>query len=693
MSDITSMPQKNTAQAIDRIIQFVFGAFFILFPLVFSTATTEAFVLPKQILLGITVAFSLLLFGAKVIAIEKIKIRRTPFDLPISAFTLIALISAILAPNRADALTAFVPLLFSILAFFLVVNFTKTASQFHFLLTSFLIGGALSSIWTILAYFKIYPLSNIALTQAQNFTPMGAQFDQAIYLVLVLLIGWYMAKPTVHHIKEKSSVQKIIFPILTAIVLLGFGLTLYQTVSPKNPADKLLLLPLETGFQTGLSSISQDQGRLIWGLLFGSGYGTFITDYTRFKNATFNANPDLWFITFFRSSSFVLEIMATMGILGLISYLFLVVRVLKNAATSAKSNGLLPAVLVGLIISFVLPFSFNVQAILFFVLALYASYKGLFDSDNFFDIEIDLVALKKGLLEVSADSNRKTNKALPVGLFIVCLVFIAIVGFFTYRYVAADILFQKSLLASAQNKGVDTYNYEVNAISLFPYRDGFYRIYSQTNLALANSIAAAQPKGQTPNQQTQQTVYTLIQQAITAGRSATSTAPQTYLNWENLSSIYRSLIGFGQNADTFAIASEQQAVTLNPNDPQVYINLGGIYFQVGKWDDAQRQFQLAANLKNDYANAHYNLGHALEQKGDLQGALSEYEAVATLVQNNPNNLSKINGEIAALRNKMGQANSQNGNQQGSNAAQPPLGISKPQTQLPEQHPPVALPTP
>lgn len=686
------MSKTDTAQVIDKIVQIIFGIFFVLFPLTFLTNTTEAYVLPKQILLGAVAGLSLLLFGAKVVAQGKIKIRRTPFDLPIVSFALVALISAVISLNKADAVTAFVPLLFSVFSFFLLVNFTRTASQFNFVLSSFLIGGALSSVWSILSYFKIY-LLQIPMIQSQTFTPLGTQFDQAIYLVLVLFVGWYMSKPVVHHIKEKNLVQKILFPLLSLVVLAGFALTVYQTVSPKNPADKLLLLPLENGFQIGLSSISQDQGRIIWGLLFGSGYGTFIADFTRFKNASFNLNPNLWYITFFRSSTFVLEIIATMGILGLASYFLLVVRILKNAARSAKSNGLLPAVVVALILSFVLPFSFNIQAIFFLLLGLYSSYKGLFDQDDFFDVEIDLVALRKGLFDVSQDSNRKANKALPVTLFLLCLVLTAVVGFFTYRYVAADMLFQKSLVASSQNKGVDTYNYEVNAITLFPWRDGFYRIYSQTNLALANSIAAAQPKGQAPNQNTQQTVYTLIQQAISAARTATTTAPETYFNWENLSSIYRSLIGFGQNADTFAIASEQQALTLNSNDPQVYINLGGIYYQLGKWDDAQRQFQLAVNLKNDYANAHYNLGHSLEQKGDLQGALTEYQNVQSLVQGSPNNLQKINSEIAVIQSRMGQAKAPAGNQQGSPSAQPPLGISKPSTQLPEQHPPVALPTP
>jgi tetratricopeptide (TPR) repeat protein len=127
------------------------------------------------------------------------------------------------------------------------------------------------------------------------------------------------------------------------------------------------------------------------------------------------------------------------------------------------------------------------------------------------------------------------------------------------------------------------------------------------------------------------------------------------MNWDNLSSIYRSLIGFGQNADQFAILANQQAIALDPSNPQEYINLGGIYYQLGQWDDAIRQFQLAANLKRDYANAYYNLGHALESKGgtvNLQGALQAYKIVEQLVSSDAQNVKRIKAEIEAVTKKI-----------------------------------------
>ena len=184
----------------------------------------------------------------------------------------------------------------------------------------------------------------------------------------------------------------------------------------------------------------------------------------------------------------------------------------------------------------------------------------------------------------------------------------------------------------------------------------------------------------------QNTILQLIQQSINSGRNATTLSPQTSVNWQNLSSIYRSLIGFGQNADSFALFTNQQAIALDPNNPQQYINYGGIFYQLKQWDNAIRQFQIAASLKPDYANAYYNLGHALEEKGELQSALTQYQTVKNLVAGDKPSLDIINRDIAAIESKISSTPvAQTGQSQ--------IGISQPEAQLPEQEPPVEIPPP
>jgi tetratricopeptide (TPR) repeat protein len=151
----------------------------------------------------------------------------------------------------------------------------------------------------------------------------------------------------------------------------------------------------------------------------------------------------------------------------------------------------------------------------------------------------------------------------------------------------------------------------------------------------------------------------------------------------------------GQNAEQFAILSLNRAITLDPYNPQLYVSLGGIYYALAQYDNAQSQFQVAVNLKPDFANAHYNLGHALEAKGDLKSALAEYETVKSLVKDNKENLQKITAEIEALRKRLGSAQPQAPKEKPVSASpnQPPLQVSMPSTSLPEQKPPINIPEP
>jgi tetratricopeptide (TPR) repeat protein len=280
---------------------------------------------------------------------------------------------------------------------------------------------------------------------------------------------------------------------------------------------------------------------------------------------------------------------------------------------------------------------------------------------------------------------------LPIGFAILIGIFTFIVGAVTVRFLVSDYLFQKSLVAASQNDAQRTYQLQTQAINMFPQRDGYHRIFSQINLSIANNLAASIPQGTQPTQEQQQTIYQLIQQSINSGRNAATISPQTSVNWQNLSSIYRALIGFGQNADQFALLSNQQAILLDPNNPQEYISYGGIFYQLGQWDNAIRQFQIAASLKPNFANAYYNLGHALESKGDLQAALQQYQTVRSLVANDKASRDVIDAEIKALQEKIGQAGS--GDQSNAQPAgnQPPLGVDQPAAQLPEQDPEVEIP--
>lgn len=669
---------------LERASVAILGLLFIFFPFVFSNITTDLFVLPKQAFLTFGVIVLMLLYGIRSFFAQNLSIKRTPFDLPILLFIGAVIASVVFSVAKFDSLFNFVPLLFAAISFFAITYNVRDRKSLNALVASLLIGGAIVSVLSLFSFLKVYVFP-FEFSKFQTFTTLGSSLDQAIYLGLLFSLGAYFVLPSLRKGRSvfsgnsKDLIRIVGYSLISLIILMGLSISIYSLLTIQKP----LILPVATGFQTAFAAISQDGGRVIQGFLFGSGYGEFANVFLRFKQATFNSNLDIWNLTFFRSTSFVLELLATTGMLGILSFLLLAYRVVKQ-------KPLFIPLAIFILASFVLPFGFYHLVLMFFVLGIYSVLKGLSNHQDFFDVELQLVASKKGFFvlsseETSQKQQEKYGKILASIVIVIIGVFSITFGFLAFDFVKSNVTFQKSIVAANQNNGQQTYDFQTSTLNSVTgrYVDAYHRVFSQTNLALANSLSNSVPKGSSPSAQTSQTIYTLVQQSINSARTATNISKNNAVNWQNLSSIYRSLIGFGQSADSFAILAAQQAIALDPTNPQEYINLGGIYFQLKAWDRALEQFQTAKNLKPDFANAYYNHARALIEKGDLNSGLTEFNTVKTLVKNDKTSIEKIEGEIKQLQDAIAKG----GNQPASTE------LTQPQSSLPKQNPQVEIPGP
>lgn len=719
------MKKNEVTQYLENITLVLLCALFILFPIVFSQKTTDLFLIPKQILLAAVSLVSLLLLGGRMLSDKGIHLRKTPFDMPLLLLAGIFFISTLLSPNRYDALLAFTPLFFAVIIFFTTSNIARSATSLLLLTTSFIMGGVLSASLFLLSFYNQYILSiqsTYAKTIQLPFNTFGSLLDLSVYLALTLFPALYLSMPLLK-IKHINGIKpkQITSLIATIIIVFGLVITLYQLVQ-KPP----LLIPHTTGFQTAFAAISQDNQRILQGFLFGSGYGTYSTVFTRFKQAGINTFENLWAIqTISNSSSFALELLATTGVLGFFAFVFLMFRFFKTnrpLKTNSRKNPFFFSLCVVFLASLLLPFTLPLQAGMLFALSLFVAWQGQIDIKHYYDIALHFVTFKQTLIPISSypvtlstnegtfkptshynkrEENQQATRFLPVSFFLFILILTGILGYYSIQFALSDITFQKSL-TTAPTEGLKIHNDQLKAITQFRWRDGYYRVFSQTNLALANSLASSIPQGETPKPEVQKMLLNFIQQSITAAKAASAVSPFTATNWQNLSGIYRNLIGFGKDAEQFSILANQQAIVLDPNNPQRYVNLGGIYYQLSQWENAQRQFQIAAQLKPDYANAYYNIGHVLEQKGDLKNALAYYQAVKQLIVKDPKSLEKIQEEIKKLQEKIDVLGEQTQQTEILKPAtvknikpetnQPPLSISTPSAKLPTQKTPVPIPS-
>jgi tetratricopeptide (TPR) repeat protein len=553
------------------------------------------------------------------------------------------------------------PVVAAVILFFAIVNLVNEKQNLNIILFSLLIGMVIGAVISALASFGVYLLP-FEPTRNEFFNTLGSPIQMIGFIIplIILTLGSFLFKYKKLGKESLKKIPVIFYAIIFLLFSITIGLVTYQiTSAPETP----VLLPFEHGFQLSLAQISQDSQRLLPSFLFGSGYGTFSNVFTKFHLASFNALPS-WNLTFSFSSSYALELVATTGILGFLTYIFMIIRFFRSHGRVVRPLFLATSSL--FVLSFILPFSYALVALLFILLALYTVNLRLKSSSKSIDEIVISLETKGRILEFNETNSRKGDMLLPLILTISSLGFIVYSLFFLisregfgprglYHYALSDITFAKALQPEALASGQQTYDLQIEAIQTYPYRADFYRIFAQVNLALATNLVNSQADAPTVTEEVQTAIIQQLQQAINASRQAVIFAPESSLNWRSLGQVYRNLIGVGQDAEQFAIASYNQAIVLEPNNPALYIELGGIYYQLQEFDLAQNQFQVAVSLKRNYANAYYNLGHALEEKGQLVVALQQYQIVRQLVQNDPQSLELIDEEISALQKRIGQA--------------------------------------
>ena len=689
------MEKQGTLENLRTLSVVIISLTLFFLPILFFVNATDFFTIPKQLLIIGSVVILLVLWGVNILIDRKIVLTIHSLNLPVLAFAAVLIVSSILSRNRYDSLIQTVPVVFAILFFFLIVNTIRDKRSFSFMLAGLVLGAAASSLIT-LAYFANFYFLPIPEIKNQLFNTYGSPIQHLIYLIPILIFSViYIAKavnfPNIRISQVNKTDAGFFIQLVAAIATLaGVSLIAYQLIFLPN---KPVVLPYIYGFQTALASISQDSTRFILSLIFGSGYGTFLVDFTRFKLPAFNLT-NIWNLNFGFSSSYFLELIATTGLLGAISFIAIIFSLLKLRSTI---NPFFIPVIVMCLLSIILPLSY-VSIVLFFVLlAIYVSYLNVNEDRRVTDMTLATILTKSGMFsfEATAEGKREgryESPILPGIVFILIILFAGFIGFYTYKFAISDFAFAESFKQARQNNGQRTYQLQAQAISDFPQRADYHRVFSQINLALANSLSQGLQPGASPSAQVQQNIVSLLQQSINSARNAVILSPLNSIHWQNLAQVYRALINVGQNAEQFAISSMNQAIALDPYNPQLYIQLGGIYYQVGNFDAAQNQFQVAINLKRDFANAYYNLGNALEEKGDLANALETYKTVRQLSQGNQVNLDIINPKIEALEEKIGRTTPSE-QQVEPGGDQTPLEISTPSANLPPQEPPILISPP
>jgi len=163
-------------------------------------------------------------------------------------------------------------------------------------------------------------------------------------------------------------------------------------------------------------------------------------------------------------------------------------------------------------------------------------------------------------------------------------------------------------------------------------------------LTIAIALASKDPA--TITDKDRQDIQTLISQALQNSKVATEkVGPLNVANWRTRAQIYQNLVNVAQNALEWSLSAYNTAIQLDPVNPELRLNLGGVYFAAGDYLSAANQFRQATTLKPDYANARYNFALSLVALGELQQAKTELEVTKLLLPEGSEDRKVVENEI------------------------------------------------
>jgi len=590
-----------------------------LFPLFFFPVIADPVFGAKNYFL-VAVGVVLLIFsGLKLVQKEKINYSVAPLDIFVFLYLVANIVSWYFLPRGAKARSLVQPLglgsAVGLTLFYLIIAQSKISQKFQSVLYGLIAAGAVLSLISVVLFILPEGFSG-GLVRYLNF----AAFTNPLILgQFLFLIGVLVVSHLVRELSRDGELSQWWMAVVTVLILVGTGVTIYRVIQ-----SKPLLLDWFSSWATTVEAFKRKP-------LFGVGPRNFNTAFSRFRPREFNQS-DIWNVRFGASHSWFLQVWAELGIIGLAVTILLLIRSLNVAKEKPQLRILL---LANWVLLLIFPGNLITLFLLFLGLGL-ARGEGA-------QKELNLIIGEKG---------QNGAPYVVSGLLIISGLFL---GYYLYNLFLPELTYYRAVKAVSENKAAETYDLQRKAINQNRFRQTYRISFSQTNLALAtNMIRQARNQNHELTQEQRQQLQQLIAQAVNEAKSAVVLEPQNVVGWENLAQIYRQLIGLAQNADQWSISAYQQAVAMDSLNPRLRVDYGGLLFSLGEYEEAAKQFELAVNLKRDYANAWYNWAHALKQQEKLQQAVERLQQAVNLVDRDSNDYETVKAELEEWKAELGE---------------------------------------
>ena len=640
-----------------------------LIPLFFLPFTTNVLDFNKQFLLvivGVVIFFAWMINS---LVLAKIKLNISILHIPIFALFVAYFLSAIFSLWSYGSFWGWplvvsesvLTLFFLIFIYFLISN-TFEKKEILYILVLLLLSGLLASVYGLFQIFGkfIFPWD---FARNVSFNTIGTINSLGIFSAILLPLNIIMIIFSRKKIRILSIFSFITMGILLAIinfniawwvVIAGTFLIILLGIQRKDFFDgRWLILPMfflvlgilflfvnfkfpgiperpievyltqETSANIALKSIEENP-------ILGSGPGTFIYSFLKNKDIRFNEGI-FWNFKFDRASSKVLTVASGTGILGAVSFVFILVIFLfygikniffKNSLFEKKGEWLVAgAIFTGFFaisVSFLVHSSNLVIDFLFFVLA--GTMAGFMAS-----AKKEIILKPSSLLTLAV-----TFVFVVISIFGIGITIIAGQRYF------AEANYAKGIEHLRKGNIEDTINKIEKAVRINPNSDLYWRELSQVYLQKVNfKIESRTMSG---NKETIEKeigeIHSLIRDAMNTAKIASDINPKNVANWAVRGFVYQNFIGTIEDSKEWSVKAYEEALKLEPTNPyfptQAGIsNLKEYSFVTENREaflrDAELNFQEAQKLKPDYAPARFQMAIVYILSNKTKEAIEELE--------------------------------------------------------------------
>lgn len=362
--------------------------------------------------------------------------------------------------------------------------------------------------------------------------------------------------------------------------------------------------------------------------LFGSGPGTFGTEWLKFRDRSLN-DTVFWSIDFTSGIGFVPTSFITTGVIGAFAWLaflglFLFVG-LRMLLLRAPQEPFARFTSVASFVGFLYVMGLAIFAVpgpivllSGFILA------GIFASS----MRYSLGAREWGIIFARSP---RVGFVIVFGLTLLLLASILAVYVVVERYLAS--VSYQSAGTALQAGSLDAATAATNRSILFAPTDRSYQLSSAIGVARMREIVSDTELSQTDAQQKFQAV---LSKSIEDALTATRLGPDNYQNWVMLGNVYASVVplkidGAYQNAKT----AYERAETLSPTNPTLPYIMAQLEIAQGDVKAAEAALLKAITLKHDFTQAVFLLSQIEVQLGKAKEALQAAEAAAYFAPNDP----------------------------------------------------------